>query len=332
MKLHEDERLFRQAIQATADRLQIRAVYVEKDYWVTLALKDIFSSEVGEDVVFKGGTALSKCFNLIERFSEDIDLVLLRRKGESDSKMKTKLRKVSTRVNEKIPEVAIEGVTNKMGMNRKTAHTYEKVFEEDYGQVRDVIVLESSWLGHFEPFEESEVSSYITQMMLAAGQEDMVTKYSLEPFPVKVLSPQRTICEKIMSLVRFSYEDNPIDVLKMKVRHTYDLHRLLTQPALKEFFDSEEFDKMLNRVARDDVKSFKNNKDWLEHHPSDALFFNHLEREVWSGVVVAYNGAFAAMVYGELPPDNEVLATLVKIKNRIAEVEWKVELGEDPNS
>lgn len=328
MKLHEDERLFRQAIQATADRLQMKTVYVEKDYWVTLVLKDIFSSEVGEDVVFKGGTALSKCFNLIERFSEDIDLVILRREGESDGRMKAKLKRVSKSVDEKIPEVEIEGLTNKMGMIRKTAHAYSKEFSEDYGQVRDVIVLESSWLGHFEPFEESKVSSYIVQMMLATDQEGMIAKYGLEPFDVRVLSPKRTICEKIMSLVRFSYEENPIESLKMKVRHTYDLHLLLQQEKFRAFFQSEEFDTMLNRVAQDDVKSYRNKKDWLKHHPSDSLFFSRLEGSVWPEMVAAYNGEFADLVYGKLPPNNEVFATLVKIKKRIAEVEWKVEIGE----
>jgi predicted nucleotidyltransferase component of viral defense system len=52
--------------------MKIPAIYVEKDYWVTYALFTIFNNEIGKDTVFKGGTALSKCYNMIERFSEDI--------------------------------------------------------------------------------------------------------------------------------------------------------------------------------------------------------------------------------------------------------------------
>ena len=77
MKLHLDEKLFRQAIQFTSDQMQILPIYVEKDYWVTVALFSIFNDKIGEDIIFKGGTALSKCYNIIERFSEDIDLVVL---------------------------------------------------------------------------------------------------------------------------------------------------------------------------------------------------------------------------------------------------------------
>ena len=55
-------------VQLTAETLSIKDIYVEKDYWVTNALFTIFSNEIGKDTVFKGGTALSKCFKLIERF------------------------------------------------------------------------------------------------------------------------------------------------------------------------------------------------------------------------------------------------------------------------
>ena len=96
----------------------------------------------------KGGTSLSKGYNLIKRFSEDIDLVVLRREGETDSRLKAKLKTLSTVIETLLPEVPIQGITHKMGMNRKTAHAYNKEFKGDYGQVRDVIILESTWLGY----------------------------------------------------------------------------------------------------------------------------------------------------------------------------------------
>ncbi len=83
MKLHLDKKLFQEAIQATAQHIGIPEVYVEKDYWVSLVLLEIFSSDISDLVVFKGGTCLSKCHNLIQRFSEDIDLVIIPVKGEA---------------------------------------------------------------------------------------------------------------------------------------------------------------------------------------------------------------------------------------------------------
>lgn len=69
MNLHTNKELFKDAIQATAQDLKLREIYVEKDYWVTLALFEIFNSDLGKEVVFKGGSSLSKCYKVIERFS-----------------------------------------------------------------------------------------------------------------------------------------------------------------------------------------------------------------------------------------------------------------------
>ena len=79
MKLHENNKLFRQSIQATSDQMGILPIYVEKYYWVTVVLRALFHAEIGSEIVFKGGTALSKCFQMIDRFSEDIDLVVYAR-------------------------------------------------------------------------------------------------------------------------------------------------------------------------------------------------------------------------------------------------------------
>ena len=323
MKLHENKTLFRQAVQFTADQMKIPAIYVEKDYWVTYVLFTIFNNEVGKDTVFKGGTALSKCYQMIERFSEDIDLVVLRKEGETDSKLKSKLKIVSTVVDNVLPEVTIEGITHKMGMNRKTAHSYKKEFKGDYGQVRDVIILESTWLGYYEPYTTRNIISFVGQMMLDNHQISIAEENGLLPFGLLVLEPIRTICEKIMSLVRFSYGENPIDDLKKKIRHTYDLYQLLTQEEFLKFFQSTAFDEMLLKVANDDVISFRNNNQWLVHHPNEALIFKDLDN-VWIELKTTYNGDFKNLVYGKLPKEEVILETLKMIQERLKTISWTI--------
>lgn len=325
MKLHEDKKLFRQAVRYAADKMQIPAVYVEKDYWVTYALSAIFKSEAGKDVVFKGGTALSKCFQLIDRFSEDIDLVVLRRDGESDARMKTKLKNVSNAIEPVLPEIEIEDITRKRGMNRKTAHQYSKEFDGNFGQVRDVIVLETTWLGYYEPYTTSSIVSFVGQMMLDNKQTEIAEKYGLHPFDLLVLEPTRTVCEKIMSLVRFSYSKNPIEDLKKKIRHTYDLHQLLKQKEFAKFFKSAAFEKMLLKVANDDVVSFKNSNGWLAYHPNDAKFFAELV-QVWGELKTVYSSDFKKLVYGSFPDEAEVYQTLKQIKERMSTIQWPINI------
>jgi hypothetical protein len=325
MKLHLNKELFVNYIRVTAQQMKIPAIYVEKDYWVTYALFTIFNNEIGKDTVFKGGTALSKCYKMNERFSEDIDLVVLRREGETDSKLKSKLKAVSTVVETVLPEVAIEGITHKMGMNRKTAHSYNKEFKGDYGQVRDVIILESTWFGYYEPYTTKSIVSFVGQMMLDNKQSEIAQENGLLPFELLALEPIRTICEKIMSLVRFSYGENPIDDLKKKIRHTYDLHQLLKQEEFLKFFQSTAFDEMLLKVANDDVASFRNNNKWLNYHPSEALIFKDLEN-VWVELKMIYNANFKNLVYGELPKEEAILETLKMIRDRMVDVQWTIEL------
>lgn len=327
MKLHQDKKLFRQAVQFTADQMKIPAIYVEKDYWVTYALFHIFNHEIGKDVIFKGGTALSKCFGIIDRFSEDIDLVVLRREGESNNKLTNKIKAISKIVSAVMPEIEMPGLTRKVGMNRKTAHIYNKEFQGNYGQVRDVIVVEATWLGYFEPYTTKKLCSFVGQMMIENEQIEIANEYNLLPFDVFVLEPIRTICEKIMSLVRFSYSEYPIKALRNKIRHVYDLHQLLQEKELMDFFNTRKFDVMLLKVAHDDILSFKNNNKWLVNHPSLSLIFEEPEK-VWIDLRTIYVTDFINLVYGHFPEEKQLLKTLVMIKMRLITVDWNIKLDE----
>lgn len=157
MRLHENKELFQDAVIAASQQKGIPEIYVEKDYWVTYALHTIFNNEIGKETVFKGGTALQKCFELIQRFSEDIDLVVLRKEDETGNQLKTKIKKISQCVSDVLPEIEMDGITNKLGMIRKTVHNYEKIFTGHFEQVRDIIIVESTWLGNFEPYTTAQV-------------------------------------------------------------------------------------------------------------------------------------------------------------------------------
>jgi len=323
MTLHENKELFQDAVTATSQQKGIPEIYVEKDYWVTLALHAIFNNEIGKETIFKGGTALSKCNHLIDRFSEDIDLVVLRKDGETNNQLKTKIKKISKCVANVIPEIEVDGITHKMGMIRKTAHSYEKSFNGNFGQVRDNIIVESTWLGNFEPYTTGTVSSYIYEMMLKANQQDIINQYGMNPFDVLILRAERTLCEKLMSIVRFSQTEQPIIDLNNKIRHIYDIHMILKDAELNSFFNSTEFDVMLLKVANDDVQSFKNNNEWLSNHPSTTILFSDTEN-IWNKIKDTYETSFKELVFGEFPEEKEILNSLISLSNRLNKIEWNI--------
>ncbi|MES1181659.1 MAG: nucleotidyl transferase AbiEii/AbiGii toxin family protein [Flavobacterium sp.] len=324
MNLHTNNPLFQDAVIATAQRLNIPEIYIEKDYWVTAALYAIFHSAIAEEAVFKGGTALAKCHKLIARFSEDIDLVVLNNKGESGNKLKNKLKAITEAVNTIMPEVEIEGITNKFGMIRKTAHQYNKQnFQGTFGQVREQIIVEATWLGSSEPYINAEVTCYITEMMRATGQDTMIEQYNLQPFAVKALSLERTLCEKIMSLVRFSQTEEPLVDLANKIRHIYDIHMMLKKPEIENFLNSPAFDDMLIRVGKDDKVSFKNNNAWLKNHPATAIIFSAPD-DTWDKIKVTYRTTFKELVLGELPKEENLIKALKRIETRLRQVNWDI--------
>ncbi len=323
MNLHTNKKLLKDAILAAADFFNMREVYIEKDYWVTVVLYEIFHSDIADQSVFKGGTALSKCYKLIKRFSEDIDIVVLRNEEENDNQLKKKIRTISKTVEKIIPETFIEGLTNKKGNIRKTVHQYDRIVEGDFGQAREYIVLEATWLGNFEPYSKMEINSYIYEMMKAKGQNHLIEQYNLFPFPLQTLNKERTFCEKIMSLVRFSRTKNPISDLRNKIRHIYDIHQMSLDVEIQKFFLSSHFEEMLIKVGIDDMRGYKNNNDWIAEHPAKALIFEEPQK-TWEQLSTEYNGNFKELVMGELPQEKSLVKTLEKIKARILEIDWNI--------
>lgn len=325
MKLHKYKNAFEGAIVAAAEHFGISEIYIEKDYWVTFALKQIFTSKEAKDIaVFKGGTSLSKCFGIIERFSEDIDIVVFQEEGETGNLLKKKLKTVTNAVKGDLTYVPDHLLENKLGKIRKLVYAYGKVgIEGDFGQVRDQIVLEVSNLGSTHPFEKINIHTMITEFIGTTNSPDLIQTYELEPFQVTALSIERTFCEKIISLVRFSYTEKPLNDLSNKVRHIYDLHQLLKEDRISSFLYSKDFEVMLVQVGKDDDKAIPNDKEWLLKHPSDSLFFSKTE-EVWKTIGKTYNSSFKELLIGKLPNENNVLKSLLSIGNRMKSIKWSV--------
>ncbi|MEP2058020.1 MAG: nucleotidyl transferase AbiEii/AbiGii toxin family protein [Maribacter litoralis] len=325
MTLHENRELFNQAIRATAQRMGILDIYIEKDYWVCYALNTIFKGNFKDVVVFKGGTALSKCHEIIERFSEDIDLVVLTEEDDTNSEKRSKLRDITKSLIEPFIEEDVDGITNKKSQIRKVAFNYPKSFKGSYGQVRDKIILEASIFGSSEPFTTEVIATYIHQTIVETGQTKLIDDYQLEPFEVKVLDIKRTFCEKIMSLVRFSNSATPIVDLNNKIRHVYDIYRLLNIQEIKDFISTSNFDAMLKTVAEDDVVGYKNDNKWLVNHPKDAMIFSDSEN-VWKQLTNTYNNGFKNLVYGELPKEEDVLKTIQEVSARLESITWNIKV------
>lgn len=310
MILHKNQEALDQAIRATASDLSLPITYVEKDYWVTRALKELALSDVSEGIVFKGGTSLSKAYGIISRFSEDIDIAVLT-EGLSDNQAKRKVKKASKVISDIFDEVDSPD-TSKNSHFRKVRFAYPRIDNSVVvGQITDSLLLEVNAFADPEPHKKMPISSYVADFLNKTGQEDSVAEFELEPFEINVLCTSRTVCEKLMGLVKASYGDDHIDNLRRKIRHIYDVHFLLKDEFTKNFVLSVGFQEMTGRVIACDKATFKTTP-WFDQPLTEVRLFSEFDA-VWSDLESTYNSEFRAMVVDKNLPSGDMIKETLEL-------------------
>ena len=322
MTLHENELLFQQLLEETQKHTGIALPYVEKDYWVTYAVQKLFSSPQKEKIAFKGGTALAKCYHAINRFSEDIDIALAFKEGDSRSLRRSTMRRISKTISKIFPEIE-DPYTRKEEIIRTTAHAYgDLTKKEGLGQVKGYIKLEVTQMGSYEPSQISTMQSYITDYLEEIGDQTTLEKYSLKAFPVRVLGLERTLCEKISCLNLYSRAMKPYEALGNRIRHIFDLHALTQLKKIRAYMATDAFDTMMLTVKKEEEKNYQHNNLKLVFPPSKASIFSQ-SLQTLKAIPAKSKSAFNRMLIDSQLPSNESLAnSLSQIHQALQKITW----------
>lgn len=226
---------FRDLIIAAKEHLKhkypgITEQLIEKDYYVTEALR-IVAAQCPTQVIFKGGTSLSKGWELIERFSEDIDLFLNKKEFHphlSNKKVDVKLEEIECEVaRHPALEVVLSERFRKKGKSRECTLQYRAIYA-GIAVIAPCIKLEMGTRSVSWPVEERELSSYVVQFLRAKGKTLHAKDES--PFPMKLLHFKCTFVEKLFAIhskvIQLQLQGKPI---KTHARHYYDLYKLAQQ-------------------------------------------------------------------------------------------------------
>ena len=319
VRLHEAPDTYLEFIQATADHIGIPAVHVEKDYWVTRVLKRVHESDHSEIVIFKGGTSLSKAHRLINRFSEDVHLALKRGEGLSDARRRTLIRSIEREIVQDLQYLPGHPGESKHGRFRKTAYAFPmRTGTSGLGQVSDTLLIEINSFANPEPSSAMPIATLIRDFLIATGRPDLVRLYELDPFSIHVLRVERTLCEKIMGLVRAGHEANPTHELRRRIRHFYDLVMIMRVDTYRQFVASDAFVDLMVEVRESDRDSMPGADAWLSPSLSEAAIVADA-KSLWSQLRSEFQGGFRDMVYGDsVPDDAEVLECLALIGTSLA--------------
>lgn len=230
MYLHkENKELFRDVILLTSQKLEVSEDIVEKDYYVTLILKKL--SQIDYPIVFKGGTSLSKAFNVIDRFSEDIDITFSEHLGEARRK--------------KLKYKILKPIADELGLvirnfdsveSDKNLNHYDFYYEPVAGDrvinaILPYVKLEMSLMSYSFPTEERKLGNYILDA-LGADEKVLISAYDLQPFPMRVQSLNRTLIDKIFALCDYYLQGKA----HRNARHLYDIYKLADYVEVDEEF------------------------------------------------------------------------------------------------
>ena len=322
----------RTAFRNTAQDMGVHEAIIEKDYWVCLVLDHLFSkSQYKKHIAFKGGTCLSKCFNMINRFSEDIDLILdwrllgyrynepweERSKSKQDAFNKAINVKAGEFISEQflsvfvreLSEVINEKVVAKIDESeyQTIIFNYPQILDSE--SIQQSIRLEIGALAAWTPSENKTIAPYIFERYPDLSQGISTT--------VVASSAERTFWEKATIL---HHEANRPEHLEMPLRysrHYYDLFCMNN----KGYTDSslQQID-LLSRVVAFKMRFYP--RTWArydEAFPGSIKLFPPRKR--FEGLRKDYEN-MSDMFFGKYPSFLELMDAIESLENEINHVKF----------
>lgn len=335
----QDER--QAMIQHVADVKQIDEPAAEKDWWVTAVLYALFHTQVADYLLFKGGTSLSKGWDFINRFSEDIDLALARdfflnvrqlpcarcnsntqihhlREAAQDylfGEFKQELSGVLAEMGLEVEVLAENEMPDENGEPQKVDHDkdpsviyvkYKSLYNSAAVYAIPVVKVEMSVLSMDEPYEMKRISSLVEQIYELEGIA--VDKELVQT--IKTVSPTRTFLEKAFLMCE-EYQKNPPRTYRMS-RHFYDLERLMdTEYGWAALMDDVLYQEIINHRRK--------------FYHVGAVDYDQLQRETISIVppkelMPQYEADYADMrksfIYDSPKDFGELMARMVELEGR----------------
>lgn len=313
-------------LQQTSDHESLPDYAVEKDWWVTMVLKAAFQTKCADSLLFKGGTSLSKGWNLIKRFSEDIDLALdhkfFRGNIENNNQLKTlrkecrkyivehlandldeKLRDMGLRGYTVYPQVEIDGHPVSSDADPTIVIVeYQPISSGQSSYITPMVKVEFSCLSMSEPFEQKTISSMIHNAFPDADSESAAL--------IPTVLPSRTFLEKAFLLCEEFQKESPRS-LHMS-RHLYDLYMLMDTEFGKAALSD---DKLYEAIVEHRRKFYHVSYADYDNDYRDRIAFYPPQRciKAWEA---DYASMCTSMIYGDRPTFYHLMERIEQLQNR----------------
>lgn len=225
MILHADQDSFDIAIRAASRHFNVSPTIIEKDYYVTLVLCEL--AKKVPDLLFKGGTSLSKCHKIIDRFSEDIDITL-----DSAHQSQGNRRNLKYTIVEICKDLGLNLLNESETRSRRDYNCYKIDYSarHSFSGLNPQLLVETVFIVKAFPDEVKKASSMIYDYLKAVGNDAAIAQYALEPFDIRVQTLDRTLVDKVFAACDYMLDNKT----ERQSRHIYDLSKLLTRVTLDD--------------------------------------------------------------------------------------------------
>lgn len=317
MKLFENPDFEQAVLRATEHFISrgLRPAIVEKDYYVTEALR-IIADTAGDKVIFKGGTSLAKGWDLIERFSEDIDIFLdplgfqpqLGKRGIDRA-----LKKLRDDVGRHAGLTFQSGESQTIGgFGRSDRFSYVQRFGGP-GEVANRVLLEAGTASGREPTATIELRSYLSQFLQETGAS--LGADDEGSFPFRLLHFRRTFVEKMFAIHSkvelFKRDERPIGSY---ARHYYDLYQLSRHPEVVAMLKTPEYETIktdYDHISRNHFPKSYFHPDEMSFANSEALFPTG---DLAAAIAAEYDAQCEMLCYGAFPTWADIQAQFMELR------------------
>lgn len=235
-----DGRVWAELIETVASETNKDALTIEKDVVQSLILSEI--STKNHHLVFKGGTSLSKAFDLINRFSEDLDISMDVDPTESEKRS----------INQLIKNTCIElGMILENSNDIKSRYDYNRYefsFSSLFTSIKQEVIVETSFYQSVYPTEKRRVLSYIEKFS-ETNKLTLPPECKISTVEMQVQCLDRTFIEKVFAICDY-YVQN---IKERNSRHLYDIYKLFNHIV----FD-DNFKELILSIREDRIKSRNN--------------------------------------------------------------------------
>lgn len=284
-------------------RTGIRNDILEKDYYVCLVLKELASKQKKLQAYFKGGTAVYKILDHMNRFSEDIDLTVKVNENESNNSNKTRLKKSSLGYDIDGLELMSEETVDKKG-SITSFYKYESLFSLNELFKSERIQIEATSFTVSEP-----VSTYIIEPLVykyATDEEKSILKekYNISEFEIEIIKLERIFIDKIFA-VEFYYERKMYEDVS---KHLYDISVMIRNDDIKQLLKNKS---ELNKLIGYKRKEEKSRLGGISESKK-IIDFDYMKIELDDNLINAFNKMQRIYVL-----DDESIITFDEVKDTI---------------